>query len=154
AFEIRRGQSLTPTQLVDRLNELGYARRERVAQPGEFTAGRDAIVLVPRDGPRKGQTMRVVFGARSTKQPEPSAIDHAEIVGSKQAADRFTLDPPLITSLITSGREKRRDVPLAAIPQRLVQAVLAIEDLRFYEHPGIDPIGIASALFTYVLGTK
>ena len=30
--------------------------------------------------------------------------------------------------------------PLSAIPPRMVQAVLAIEDRRFYDHPGIDPI--------------
>ena len=32
-------------------------------------------------------------------------------------------------------------MPLAAIPPRMVQAVLAIEDRRFYDHPGVDPIG-------------
>ena len=37
---------------------------------------------------------------------------------------------------MASGREKRRDVPLSAIPQRMVQAVLAIEDRRFYDIPG------------------
>ena len=35
------------------------------------------------------------------------------------------------------------------IPPRMVQAVLSIEDRRFYEHPGIDPIGIGGALFSY-----
>ena len=30
----------------------------------------------------------------------------------------------------------------------MVQAVLAIEDRRFYDHPGVDPIGIAGAVFT------
>ena len=35
----------------------------------------------------------------------------------------------------------------------MVQAVLAIEDRRFYEHPGIDPIGIASAAIGNVFGS-
>src|SRR5262249_3962074 len=48
----------------------------------------------------------------------------------------------------------RRDVPLSAIPQRMVQAVLAIEDRRFYEHPGVDPIGIVGAVVSYVFGGK
>jgi membrane peptidoglycan carboxypeptidase len=56
-----------------------------------------------------------------------------------------TIDPPLITALITTGREKRRDVPLHAIPPVMIQAVLAIEDRRFYEHPGIDPLGMGGA---------
>jgi 1A family penicillin-binding protein len=50
----------------------------------------------------------------------------------------------LIASLY---RENRRIVPLAAIPLTLRQAVIAIEDERFYTHRGIDPRGIARALW-------
>ena len=42
-------------------------------------------------------------------------------------------------------RRKHRIVPLAAIPGRVVQAVLAAEDHRFFDHPGIDPWRIAAA---------
>jgi penicillin-binding protein 1B len=152
-FEVRRGQSVTPRQLVDRLNELGYAHRAQTTQAGEFTVGRDAVVVIPRDGPQKGLTIRVVFAVRG-KTKEPSAIDHLEVVGVKARPERLTFDAPLITALITSGREKRRDVPLQLIPQHMVQAVLAIEDSRFYDHVGVDPIGIASAIWDYVSGGK
>ena len=154
AFEVRKGQSVSPRQLVDRLNELGYANRPQSGQPGEFTVGRDAIVLVPRDGDRKGQTVRIVFGMRSAKTKETTAIDHLEVVGQKARPEQLTLDPPLITALITAAREKRRDVPLQNIPQQMVQAVLAIEDRRFYDHVGVDPIGIASAVWEYVSGRR
>ena len=43
--------------------------------------------------------------------------------------------------------ERRRDVSLAEIAPSLQQAVLATEDRRFYWHPGIDPIGLARAVF-------
>jgi penicillin-binding protein 1B len=153
-FEVRKGQSVSPRQLVDRLNELGYANRAQSGQPGEFTVGRDAIVLVPRDGDRKGETVRIVFGQRSAKTKETTAIDHLEIVGQKARPEQLTLDPPLITALVSSGREKRRDVPLQNIPQHMIHAVLAIEDRRFYDHVGVDPIGIASAVWDYVSGRK
>ena len=42
--------------------------------------------------------------------------------------------------------EQRHDVPLAEIAPDLQHAVLAIEDRRFYSHPGIDPIGLARAV--------
>ena len=32
--------------------------------------------------------------------------------------------------------------------------MLSIEDRRFYEHPGVDPIGIAGATFSYVTGRR
>src|SRR5262245_2879997 len=43
--------------------------------------------------------------------------------------------------------DHRRDVPLARISTSLQRAVVAIEDHRFYSHPGIDPIGMARAAF-------
>jgi 1A family penicillin-binding protein len=42
--------------------------------------------------------------------------------------------------------EQRHDVPLSDIAKDLQDAVLAIEDRRFYRHPGIDPIGLARAV--------
>ena len=154
-FELHRGQALTQKQLIDRLNDLGYAHRSRAEQPGEFTVGRDAMVLIPRDGDHKGRTVRLVFGGRPTKTAEPARIDAIELPPAKKGTDRVTLDPPLITALVTSAeREKRRDVPLQAIPKQMVDAVLAIEDRRFYDHPGVDPIGIAGAVFRNIFGNK
>ena len=47
---------------------------------------------------------------------------------------------------MTSGaREKRRHVPLATIPERMQQAVLAIEDQSFYSHPGVNPFRMIAA---------
>ena len=43
-------------------------------------------------------------------------------------------------------QEKRELVSLQDIPQDLVDALLAIEDTRFYEHPGVDVIRIVGAL--------
>ncbi len=43
------------------------------------------------------------------------------------------------------GEERRSVVRIGDVPPVLKQAILAAEDERFYEHPGIDPIGIARA---------
>jgi 1A family penicillin-binding protein len=42
--------------------------------------------------------------------------------------------------------EQRQDVPLDAIAPILRHAVVAVEDHRFYRHPGLDPVGIARAM--------
>jgi 1A family penicillin-binding protein len=41
---------------------------------------------------------------------------------------------------------QRHDVSLAEISPDLQHAVVAVEDRRFYHHPGIDPIGVARAV--------
>src|SRR3989440_4182142 len=43
--------------------------------------------------------------------------------------------------------ERRIFVPLAHIPQPLRDAVIATEDRRFYSHFGVDPIGVARAVY-------
>lgn len=46
------------------------------------------------------------------------------------------------------GAEDRVDVPLARIPVSMRQAIVAIEDRRFYEHHGIDVKGVVRAAIT------
>lgn len=43
------------------------------------------------------------------------------------------------------GEERRHLTPVAEIPDVMKQAVLAIEDARFYQHGGVDYIGVARA---------
>lgn len=50
------------------------------------------------------------------------------------------------TPLAELAREYRDIVPFEAVPKRLVQAFLAVEDRRFYEHPGLDYRGIGRAV--------
>ena len=46
--------------------------------------------------------------------------------------------------------EQRRDVPIAAIAPHLQNAFVAVEDHRFFLHPGVDPIALARAVFRNV----
>jgi penicillin-binding protein 1B len=156
-FELHRGQSLTDRQLIDRLNDLGYAHRPRVERPGEFAIGRGAIALIPRGGDHAGQVVRIVFDRAPVQRAggAPQAAQRVTAIQAKGAAtDRIVLDPPLLTALMSTGREKRRQVPLAAIPRRMVQAVIAIEDRRFYDHWGVDPIRTVGAIVTNIRGEK
>ena len=54
----------------------------------------------------------------------------------------FTADGHLLAEY---GEERRSFVPIAEFPAIMKNAVLAAEDERFYEHPGVDSIGILRA---------
>src|SRR3990170_3969421 len=60
-LELRRGQSLTERQLVDRLNDLGYAQRTMFEKPGEFVIGSGDGTIMPRGAEFKSRSVRVVF---------------------------------------------------------------------------------------------
>lgn len=64
--------------------------------------------------------------------------------------------PSLVTTVYADNREvigqfyieRRFLTPLAEIPESLTQAVISVEDARFYDHPGLDIIGIFRAAWT------
>ena len=52
------------------------------------------------------------------------------------------------------GDERRNLVPITEMPQNLKNAVLAIEDARFFEHGGIDYVGVARAVVSNLTGAR
>jgi penicillin-binding protein 1B len=150
---LHTGQGLSEVDLVARLNDVGYTERGRVERPGEFAVDQRTVVLVPRGGDVAGQAVRVTFAesrvakaAQRTPPAMPDRIARLEIGG--QRVEAVALDPPMLSGLVTGSRERRRRVGLSTLPARMPQAVLAIEDRRFYVHPGIDPISVIGALWT------
>lgn len=60
------------------------------------------------------------------------------------ASQVFDVNGQVIDNLY---QENRVEVPLSDISPYMQQAIVAIEDERFYQHLGIDPIGVARALW-------
>lgn len=67
-----------------------------------------------------------------------------------------TYQPSQVTRVYSDDRqvigqfyiERRLVTPLAQIPKSFINAVIAVEDARFFEHPGLDFVGIARAAWT------
>jgi penicillin-binding protein 1B len=135
---IRPGMALPQERLVKVLNGLKYEQRaEEAANPGEFAVQDKSVVLRPRAA-ELAEPVAVVF--------EKEAVLGIRGVRSKRIYDSLLLEPELITYLFDESREKRRFVKYEELPETLVQAVLAIEDRRFFSHPGLDPLGLVRAL--------
>jgi penicillin-binding protein 1B len=152
------GQNITQTELVARLNDVGFAQKSRVERAGEFAVDQNTVVLISRGGDQAGKPVMVSFpeapAARKKAAPPPVAQRIAKLQATGKPVERVTLDAPLLTGLMTGSREKRRRVALDAIPARMQEAVLAIEDRRFYYHPGVDPIRMVGALLSNLFGNK
>ena len=153
-----RGQVISPGEIVARLNDVGYAERARADRPGEFAIGERMVTFLPRGGQFAGRAVQVSFTpvpvrkAGSKAPPPPERIARIGVDG--KAAPGVSLDPPALMGLATGSREKRRRVALDAIPRRVQEAVLAIEDRRFYYHPGVDPVRMVGALITNLTGRR
>jgi penicillin-binding protein 1B len=160
-LEVRRGETLSAPELIARLNDLGYAQRAAAQAPGEFAIVRNAVLITPRTGDFRGKTIRATFPAPPVRRAgAPAAVPRGIVSldvstgnGKRVRADAVTFDPPLLTALMTGGaREKRRRVSLAAIPKRMQQAVLSIEDQSYYSHPGVNPFSVIRSVVINAVG--
>ena len=66
-----------------------------------------------------------------------------QIVQPPQSSLVYAADGSLIGEI---GKEWRTSVALRALPKYVGQAFISVEDQRFYEHDGVDVIGMAAAI--------
>jgi penicillin-binding protein 1B len=157
---LQTGQSMSQAELTLRLNDVGYVQRSRVEQPGDFAIDGRSVILLSRGGDQAGKAVTVAFPEppvmkkKSAKPPPLPPQRIATIQAAAKTIERVTLDAPLLTAMMTGSREKRRRVALDTIPPRVRDAVLAIEDRRFYYHPGVDPIRMVGAVLTNIFGSR
>ena len=133
------GQQLVPgvnvltIDLAGTLRRLKYAEvRAPVTAPGQFRRDADAWELYLRgiDDDRQRRPARVRL------ELEGERI--AQVMREGQALGGVVLEPEILTSASTRPGEEYHPVGLADAPRVLVQAVLAAEDHRFFEHGGLD----------------
>lgn len=58
----------------------------------------------------------------------------------------------LLYEILSPQQGRNRDLSLSEIPQDCQKAIIATEDANFYRHPGVDPLGIARALWLNLRG--
>ena len=86
----------------------------------------------------------VVYVQLKSDLPDVETLKTVEL---QQPMQIYTSDGKLIGEV---GEQRRIPVKLNDVPQKLIDAVLATEDSRFYEHHGLDPIGIGRAVMVAI----
>ena len=87
--------------------------------------------------------LALATGACSWQTPPLARTTPAPLAESSKI---LAADGTVITAL--HGEENRETVPLDRIPMSLRNAVVAIEDERFWEHKGVDPKSVLRAVYT------
>jgi len=136
---IRAGQGFSEDELVAVLRRAGYTEAAGSdVWSGSFARQDSALEIRPRQASQKTrpQIVRISFqGGRV-----------AGLVTDEVSLESFTLEPEILTNDLSSKTGKRNTLSYGDIPPLLVQAILSIEDRRFFEHPGLDVFGVARAL--------
>ncbi len=138
-IRISTGEPLTVGDLADQLQRAGYSELDVSGTPGRYVLHGNEIEIRPSSESYFGGKNRLVvdFGGKE--------IQKIRSMDTGAALDSAEVEPELLTSLFDDSREKRRAVNFNDIPKVLRDAVLSVEDRRFFEHPGFDPIRILGA---------
>src|SRR5689334_1489294 len=136
---LQAGQKLSREKLINCLRRAGYLETSASnVWSGSFIATDAAVEIRPgRSSVRKQVALvRVTFDGEKI----------AELTGDGVSLDSFTLEPEVLSNDLSAKAGKREALSYEEIPPVLVQAILAIEDRRFFEHAGVDLGGLARAL--------
>ncbi len=109
--------------------------------------------------PRHNQPLRALAAAMlifapayvGAQQNKPADTEAWTIVPMPQASLVLARDGSLIGEI---GKEIRTSVSIRSMPKYLPQAFVAVEDHRFYQHDGVDVVGIAGALKDNIFGER
>jgi penicillin-binding protein 1B len=141
---LQAGTVIQSDDIVEKLDRLGYRQVNSVSQSGEYASKRGELYIYTREfthptGKYDSQPIRVAF--------KEGAIDSIANLRDGHSIDKAALEPELLTSILSDQLENRLPVTLNQVPQHLQDAVIVTEDIRFWHHPGIDPLGIVRAVF-------
>ncbi len=146
-FLLKPDVDLAASQLIERLRRLGYHPVEDVVRrSGEYRATAGAIDIYLHEFPdlhlRSMPVRLLVADGRITR-----------VLSASTGEDLFPayLEPQLISGLRGASRQVRDWVAYDDIPARFIDVLLAIEDRRFFTHPGIDPVAVGRALWANVV---
>jgi len=133
---VRVGEKIDAHQIAAELRRAGYS--EGQSHLGTYRLVDHGIEISP--------------GPESYHSPEPATVairgGKVESITSKPGGDlsAYELEPQLITALFDAEqRSKRQVVTYDDIPKTMVDAVLAIEDRRFFQHGGVNYVRLAEA---------
>ena len=132
---IEVGEKLDASDVAAELKRAGYGEygKDGASPIGEYSFSREGLRVSP--GPQsfhgsEGALIRFQGGKVSSILEEG---------GKNEELDGYELEPQLVTALFEGqDRSKRELIKYQDLPPVLVNAVLAIEDRRFFEHGGIN----------------
>ena len=148
---LRPGQKLGPENLAEALRRAGYVEREASnVWSGHFKIEGDAVEIWPRRADLHAGFGAADVGVFDTVRVEFDGRERiAAVKGDGTRLDSYPLEPEPLTTDPSMKAGGRAALGFKDVPPVLVRAILSIEDRRFFEHSGVDLLGVARALLSW-----
>jgi penicillin-binding protein 1B len=144
-FTVSTGDKLSAKELTEYLQAAGYQEQsgeDGVSESGTYFVDGEAIQITPG---RVAASQLAINPVRLViKNDHVSSIRHTAT--DKPLASAL-IEGELLVSVRNGDRRKKIPVEFTALPENLRNAVMAVEDRRFFNHSGIDWRGIGRALW-------
>ena len=129
------GETVSASEIEDELRRAGYseASKKPPSPMGTYKAVHGGIEISPGPESYHNQDGAVVHIA---EKKVDKIVGAGSIAG--KSLDAYELEPTLITALNPEERSKRQKVEFKDIPKILVDAVVSIEDRRYFQHSGVN----------------
>jgi len=139
------GQGVNRTLLEKKLEHLGYRKTsENPTKKGDMRISPSRLEIFLHDMKTPQQTRE---GFPAVVQFSGSGIESIVHSRTGSSIPILELEPEELMLFFGPEREQRHLVSIDRVPRHVVYAVLAAEDSRFFEHRGLDPLGILRALY-------
>ena len=116
-----------------------------------LTVRQRSLLLVAAASLAAAASARGQNSVRVAPPAPPAEVEAWQIVPQPQSSLVFARDGSLVGEI---GRQVRTSVALRTLPRYLANAFIAVEDQRFYQHDGVDLIGVASAIKGKIFGQR
>src|ERR1017187_9470552 len=136
------GDAIPPDVIATDLRRSGYTE-SRGNPVGYYQLHPDYIEIFPQSDSYFEQEPGLIRFANGRISQIVSLQDNT-------ARNQYQLEPQLIQAISGAAREKRRMAKFNNIPKILVEAVTSIEDKRFFQHSGFDPLRILRPVYVDV----
>lgn len=147
-FPVAVGGTVEGYRLVERLERRGYRRvHDRPERAGEYFFGHDVVWIYRNAHRRDGDDWpaRLVAFERDRRSARLTAIRDARDE-DEEIDGPLHLEPVLLAESLDGDRARRLPLDFDELPERVWRPLLAAEDARFFDHPGIDGKSLARAL--------
>ena len=142
-------------RLAGRLERQGYSRvHDRPTQPGEFFWGHDVFWIYRRAHRLDGADLPAVLFALDLDRARGGRVVGFHSADGEPLERPPRLEPELLAESLDGDRARRLPLHFASLPEHVWRPLLAAEDSRFFDHPGLDGKSLARALLANLRAGK
>jgi penicillin-binding protein 1B len=133
------GDAISQEEVIARLQRAGYTA-SATNRVGHYSRANDGLEITTGPGSYFQAHIAQIQFANGKVAKIVSRTDNKTV-------NQYWLEPELVTAVMDGERAKRRPLAYSEFPRHLIDAIVSVEDKRFFQHGGLDLIRVLKAAY-------